>query len=276
MYYLLLLIISFTSVYLLTKTYETSLFVSLTVLVLVTAFNYDDYIGVPIILCVLAILIYVLKLQINTINFLMLNYIFLSILELAIHKNVMHCDKNGLLSSIVKYIPVFNDEYECQCDSHIQHHVEVEPDMSLNSVDDEKSLFMYWRVFILFFILLLVCTTMAKHISNYNIGFKYLLIISGVVTFVYEYLWNKVHHKMHEYYSTFSILEGPYDNGLFNLDIVKNMLYNNHKNHHLQKGTRKGNYNIIVLGADEWFGLHTQKVDNIEYCKTHRDEKICM
>ena len=47
------------------------------------------------------------------------------------------------------------------------------------------------------------------------------------------------------------------------------------KNHHLQKGDKKGNYNVILLGADEWFGLNNKIVDNVEYCKVNRHEHIC-
>jgi hypothetical protein len=81
---------------------------------------------------------------------------------------------------------------------------------------------------------------------------------------------------MHEYEIEYSIKEGPYDENLFTIDPVKDLLLENHQKHHLQKGDEKGNYNVIILGADEWFGYNVQKVDNKEYCKSHTNEKICI
>ena len=73
----------------------------------------------------------------------------------------------------------------------------------------------------------------------------------------------------------YSIIKGPYDNGFFNLNYINYLLYDNHKKHHLQKGSKKGNYNVIILGADEWFNTNVYKVDNKEYCETHQNEQIC-
>jgi len=126
-------------------------------------------------------------------------------------------------------------------------------------------------LFIYFFAFLL-CGILSKIISNYNISYSFLFILCIIVTFIWEYLWNKVHVKMHNYEINYSIKEGPYDENLFNLDIFKNILL---QNHHLQKGEKKGNYNVIVLGADEWFGYNNKKIDNYEYCKTNMNEKIC-
>jgi len=80
---------------------------------------------------------------------------------------------------------------------------------------------------------------------------------------------------MHQYDTDYSIMNGPYDNNLLNLTLIKNILFKNHSYHHLQKGSKKGNYNVIVLGADEWFGLNNKTIDNTEYCKTNYNEKIC-
>jgi hypothetical protein len=82
---------------------------------------------------------------------------------------------------------------------------------------------------------------------------------------------------MHEYDKLYSIKKGPYDEGLINLNFLKNILYNNHLNHHLQKGDKKGNYNVIVLGADEWFNKYNITYDNYLYCleEKNKNEKIC-
>ena len=106
------------------------------------------------------------------------------------------------------------------------------------------------------------------------ISFKYLVIFSISIVVFWGYIWNKTHSQMHSYEGEYSIMEGPYEN-IFDLTFIKNMLFKNHLMHHLQKGDKKGNYNVIFLGADEWFGLNNKIPDNREYCKTHQSEKIC-
>ncbi len=42
---------------------------------------------------------------------------------------------------------------------------------------------------------------------------------------------------------------------LFNcLEYITNILYNNHKTHHL----KRENYNVILSGADIWFGTYNE------------------
>jgi hypothetical protein len=133
------------------------------------------------------------------------------------------------------------------CEKHIQHHLEVEPDMTLNNNKYKESLFMGWSMYIYLFVAFLFCGILSKFISNYNISYTYLLISCGIITFIWEYLWNKVHVKMHDYDINYSISEGPFDENLFNFDILKDMLFVNHQRHHLQKGDKKGNGLDIII-----------------------------
>ena len=242
-----------------------------------TIFNYNYYyLIIPIILFFILIIIkFNLKKNINSINFILLFYVFFSIIEFLSHKYAMHCDKNNLLSKIIEYIPFLNVQYFLTCEKHLQHHIEVEPDMSLSNNKYKESLFMGWNIYIYLFFAFLLCGLLSKIISNYNISYIYLFIFCSIITFIWEYLWNKVHIKMHDYDIEYSILDGPYDENLFNIDLFKNILLPNHKNHHLQKGDKKGNYNVIILGADEWFGTNNKKIDNSEYCKENSNENIC-
>ena len=277
--YFILLIISFIFFYyiLFNKNYDLSLFSSLTIFLLLTIFNYNYYyLFIPLIIFFISIIVkFNLKKNINLVNFILLFYIFFSIVEFLTHKYAMHCDKNSFISKLIEYIPFINTQYFLTCKKHIQHHLEVEPDMKLNNNKYKESLFMGWNIFIHLFIAFFICGLLSKIISKYNISYKYLFIYCIIITFIWEYLWNKVHVKMHDYDINYSIKEGPYDENLFNLDIFKYLLLQNHKNHHLQKGEQKGNYNVIILGADEWFGYNNTKIDNSEYCKTHINEKIC-
>jgi len=275
--YFLLLTILFFLFNLFTKKYDLSLFISLVIFFIITIIKYDYfYLIIPIFISIISILF---KIDVNKniplFNFILIFYIFFSIVELLSHKYIMHCDKNSLMSKIVKYIPFINEQYFLTCDKHIQHHIEVEPDMKLNSNKFKESLFMGWNIYIHIYTVILICLIISKNISNYDIDYKYLFIISGFLAFLWEYLWNKTHTLMHDFETDYSIIDGPHDNDLLNLTKVKDILLKNHTYHHLQKGNKKGNYNVILLGADEWFGLNNKIIDNTEYCKTHENEKIC-
>lgn len=275
--YFLLLISLFLLFYLFTKNYNFSLFISLIVFILITIFNYNYfYLIIPFLISLLIIIFKVnWKKYIILINFIIIFYICFSIIELLAHKYVMHCNKNSIIYKIIKNIPFINNEYILTCEKHIQHHLEVEPDMTLNNVKNKESLFMGWSIYIYLFFAILLCSLIAKFVSNYNIKYRYLLIINAIITFIWQYLWNKIHIKMHDSDINYSIINGPYDENIFNLNIFKNMLLKNHTYHHLQKGEKKGNYNVITFGADEWFGLNNKKIDNSEYCKKNMNEKIC-
>jgi len=279
--YFLFFIISFISLYLYTKNYNLALFLSLVFLYIRTISNYN-----PIALIVpLSLVVFLLIYRIDFMeytnmeisNFLMLFYIFFSIVELTAHKYIMHCDKDSLFSKIIAKIPFINSTYLDTCNKHVQHHLEVKPDMELIENKNKSSLFMGWSIFLYLFGAFLVCLLLAKYISGYDITYTNLILLAVVVTFVWEYIWNKVHVKMHNYEIDYSIKEGPYDENLFELDYVKNLLLRNHTYHHLQKGERKGNYNVILLGADEWFNLNNKTIDNSEYCKieTNKTQDIC-
>jgi hypothetical protein len=255
----ILIILVFISFYLYNKNYDLSLFYSLVIFLLITAVHYSYLATVPILL--ISTVGFSMS-YIHLVNFILLLYVFLSISEFLIHKYVMHADKNSDLSKFAQYIPFLNTIYNRTNVTHIEHHLEVEPDMSLNGNKNKGSLFMGWKAYPPILAMFLVCSILSKIITNYSISYINLFILSIITTFIWEFIWNKVHVKMHNYDIDYSIKEGPYDENLFNLDIVKDILYQNHKMHHLQKGERKGNYNVILLGADEWFGYNNKIIVN--------------
>ena len=277
--YILFFIISFISLYLNTQNYNLSLFLSLVFLFIRTIYNYNSKLLILPFFLIIFLIIYKINFieYMDVANFIMLFYIFFSIIELTAHKYIMHCNKNSLMSKIIKKIPFINSEYIRTCDKHMQHHLEVKPNMELLGNKNKSSLFMGWNLFIYLCGAFLICLLLAKYISNYKITYTNIFIIGIITTFLWEYLWNKVHIKMHNYKIDYSLKEGPYDEGLFDLSYVKDLLLINHKNHHLQKGEKKGNYNVILLGADEWFNLNNKKIDNSEYCnlEQNKNQEIC-
>jgi hypothetical protein len=131
----------------------------------------------------------------------------------------MHCDKNNIISKYIEYIPLINKRYFKSCKEHNQHHLDVEPDMKINNKKniDKVTLFMGWYIFIPLFLAILICSLLSKKISNSNISYTSLFIFSIIITFVWEYLWNKVHIKMHQYEMDYSIKYGPYDENVFKI-----------------------------------------------------------
>lgn len=283
MKYFILLFLIFSVLYIITKKYSFSLFISLLLFFLVTIFNYNlslFYILFSFLLLTVILLYNYVKKAVNKsldlFNFIMINYMLNSIHEFFLHKHIMHCN---MPSSILNYIPfIQNFSYiKYICSLHIQHHNEVQPDMNLINIKDKISLFFNWYLTIFYmFITTIIFLYISKKISTFQISFVNIVILSIILSVFYSYLWNKIHRQMHNTDVPFSILEGPYDEGLFNLSFITNTLLPNHRNHHLQKGEKKGNYNIILLGADEWFYKHNKYVNNTEYCKTHQTEEICI
>lgn len=272
MYYFIGFAILFFALFIVTNKYDMSLFLSLSVFFALTAFNYSIVLFLFILLGFA--LSWFAKVNIKMLNFVMISYVFVSTAELIAHKYIMHCKNSSFLNNIIQSIPLVNEHYNATCSSHIQHHLEVEPDMHLNGIKDKRSLFMGWNIFIILSIIFLICVLLSRTISNYKVDFKYLLLLSAIVTLIWEYIWNKTHATMHKYEGGYSIKDGPYEN-VIDATFLKNALLTNHAMHHLQKGDKKGNYNVIFLGADEWFGLNNKKSDNTEYCKTHQQETIC-
>jgi hypothetical protein len=249
MKYFLFFIISFTLIYFFTKkNYNLSLFFSLLLFLLITIYRYNKKVFYYTLISI-AILytLFDCEKNLDLLNFIMLIYIFISILELLVHKYFMHSDKGKFIS---KY---FADTYT----SHINHHITVEPDMTLRT-KDSSGLFMQWSEYGFMSLGIFIITILSKTISNYRISLFNCGIIALINAYLWSYLWNKIHNKMHYHNSDFTIKDGPYDNNLVNMDFIKNMLLDNHTKHHMLKGDNQCNYNVILLGADEWFNTHNK------------------
>jgi len=212
------------------------------------------------------------------INFILLFYVFFSSFEHILHRYVMHLSKDNILYKILEKNKFLKKMLiQSIRDTHIQHHLEVEKNMEVKHYDDEESLYMGWTITIWFLPLTIIVMNITKKITGYNISQKNIFISSAILAFVWQYIWNKTHVQMHNIENNYSIKKGPYDEGLMDLSYVTKLLYTNHKNHHLQKGEKKGNYNVIALGADEWFNKNVKIIDNEEFCKNpkNKHEKIC-
>lgn len=290
--YILVPTIMFLISYYHTKNFEIALCVALITLIGYTIYNYsvdvkyvesffynNVFFGIYIIL-VFIVLRNLQKLNkknyecyVCYINFVILLYVFISFLEYFIHKRIMHCNQKDPVFQFIKKIIPYSQH---SCESHMEHHLEVRPNMKLKDVRDEESLTFGWKLFIGLYPVAFIIMYFANLICGTHFSLIASLIISFIVLFFIFYMWNKIHPRFHDYdVKTFSIKSGPHDNGLFKTTFFEKLLYRNHEAHHIQKGEKKGNYNIILLGADEWMDRNVKVIDNKEYCKTHQNEEVC-
>lgn len=281
--YLINFILIFYISYLYSSNYKISLAISLIHLLLTTFFKYmnnknANTINTIIFVFILYYIKNIIKLvtpYIEIIIFSCVSYILLSMCEWLIHKNIMHCNKKSLFFNIISMFDT-NKLIEETCNDHIEHHIDVKPDMNLFRVPRKESLFMGWTVSKYICLFVILSLIISKYISGINLSYTKIIIFGIILTIFWSYLWNKIHPLMHKYKGKYTIQEGPYEN-ILDLNIINKLIYRNHSNHHLQKGSAKGNYNIIVMGADEWFGTYVIKVNNKEYCKNPAvaHEEIC-
>ena len=202
-------------------------------------------------------------------------YIVSSLLEHYIHKHLMHCNLDGSLNKFLKTSILTRGSFSTLCEHHLKHHKEVKPNMKLScdELEGPDGLFMTWSVVIYEVILLSIILLPINHfVFKFKIVNVFMIIV--IASLFWCYLWNKTHPQMHESEEKIYIDEGPIEHKT-NFQKITNMLLDNHKNHHLQKGEKKGNYNIILLGADEWLNKNVTEIDNTEYCKTHKSEHVC-
>ena len=208
-------------------------------------------------------------------NFVGLIYIMLSCIEYILHKYIMHCDRDSAFVKMIKKIPIIGSEFFVTCNHHIEHHLDVEKDMHIDEPSSEAGLYMGWVISAYLVPITIVIMAISRYISNFKISNSMIFVLSLTLSFVWQYIWNKVHVEMHNLENKYSIKKGPYDEGLLDLNPVTRILFTNHANHHIQKGVKKGNFNVIIMGADEWFNSNNKNPDNSEYCKTHKDDKMC-
>ncbi len=176
----------------------------------------------------------------------------LSIGEWVIHKYIMHNTEG----SFGRFI--FGD-------NHIVHHNQVNSDMTLK--EGEEHVGLYFGVFetLAVSVLFMVVQRIIMYIIKFDCKITYSFGISLAVGLFYKFLWDFLHYSFHDLTDDLEINKlNPYFYWWFK----------NHAYHHLVKGEAKGNYNIIVPGADFLFGTYRSCVTNKEYCKKNPNE-IC-
>ena len=191
--YLFMLILAFSITYYYTGNYNISLFSSLSVVLVRTFYRYNVSEKIiknstgfenTLLFTVGLGYLYVLINNYNNIdqntfklmNFGMTSYIFFSMIELFIHKYVMHCKTSPELNYIFQNIPFVNSLVHETCENHMNHHLDVNPDMTLDK-KKENGLYMDWSLFPLFLLIIFLCLFASSHITNYDISITTILIL---------------------------------------------------------------------------------------------------
>ena len=179
-------------------------------------------------------------------------YLELTIGEVLIHKYVMHNNPNSIMRKIYG-------------DYHIRHHMDVKSDMTLSDNYFEEGLFFGWKYTLLLSILIFSIWYPTLHLFFTKINRNYIFGLSILMGITYKLLWDYLHYSFHQ----LSELESKRSNPIFN------WLFINHTIHHLQKGERKGNYNIIFPGGDFILGSYNSCINNKKSC-TEKDQSDIM
>ena len=199
--------------------------------------------------------------KISLIIFLLL--LSLTVGEWLIHKYVMH-NKDG---SFFRWL---------WGDAHNIHHRQVNDDMTLTNHNEENQellepgeehpgLYFGVRETLLLAISILMVLKLIMYVVKFDCKVIYIAFISFSIAFFYKFMWDFLHYSFHDLRDDLEINKlNPYFYWWFR----------NHAYHHLVKGEAKGNYNIIVPGADFLFGTYRSCITNVKYCKENND-KIC-
>ena len=183
-------------------------------------------------------------------TFVMLVYTTASVIEWLVHKYVMHCYMHWPWLMRTGNMNVLTPLRE-RCRIHHDHHLSVNHDMTLAGYDDDGELLMHWSSVpgILLFSPLLMLVARALKL---NIPWQTQLVIFLGFALFFGVMWNSMHPKMHSARTQMSAMKGPADLGL----PYPQFLHDNHALHHTIKGKQKGNYNVVFVGADEFFGTN--------------------
>lgn len=179
----------------------------------------------------------------------------------------MHGDPKEL-----QKVPLLGNVLSNTAQHHLQHHNEVNMDMTLNHNRLDNSLFFSWSTLIVLFLITLLFGFGLKRVLKFgNLGVATWAL--SIAT-VYSFLWNNIHLDMHKVEKRIPMRRGISNfPQTLNKGPVYRWLWKYHAIHHLQKGS-KGNFNIVLPGCDNLFGTYQGTCfDNREYCKNTKDSR---
>lgn len=195
----------------------------------------------------------------------------ISALEWAIHKHIMHGDPAAL-----EPLPLVGAWLARTAQTHNDHHLDVDNDMRIPDHAANGGLYFSWGSTVPMF----AAASAIMLVLNRALrgpGPVRTMQTGAVLALVFSLVWNSVHTRMHEHKLQIRLVDGvPSLDGMpRKMGSLYRWMWRNHALHHMQKGGRKGNYNIIVPGFDFLMGTHTGPVyDNATYC-SQVDDRRC-
>lgn len=206
-------------------------------------------------------------------------YMITSFLEWYIHRYLMHYSDNSIINAInTPFKSIYNSLHgHKQDEGHVKHHTLVKNNGVVDGGGDEDE-GMYYDVTHIPFTTLTGFTI--YYIITKLVNFKHTTTeyaaIFGVyigISIIYYKLWNILHPSYHKY-------GDYYKSDFFRNNFVYHFLEKYHMIHHLNKGAKKCNFNIILPGFDHIMGTFKWKIDNTEFCrnkinKTDKEEGLC-
>jgi hypothetical protein len=209
----------------------------------------------------------------NIILTVFLLYISTSIQEWFIHKYMMHSNENYPLKNIISGI--YKNIYKIeQSETHINHH-SITNNENKVSTEDEGMLYGGYNIPFTTLIGFIIYFVISKAIKYEHTRNEYLIIfITWIgISSVYYFLWNILHPTYHEY---------KYSENYENIkdNFIYKYLEKYHMIHHLNKGEKKCNFNIILPFADFILGTYKGCVDNRDFCnsdseKNEKEKELC-
>ena len=177
----------------------------------------------------------------------MLIYLQASMIEWVLHKYIMHCYAYWPWLHKSTSNDFITSNMRISCQFHQEHHMSVKNDMTLKHETHENSLIFTWETLLMVLVIGLVLSYVVTKILNLRIPLMTQIIALVVLTILYGIIWNNIHPRMHDTSVQLPLHKGPGDINMRYNDI----LYENHKLHHIIKGEEKGNFNVVFLGMDE-------------------------
>ena len=170
-----------------------------------------------------------------------------SAMEWVIHRYLMHC---------YQYAPwILNSPLKGKCLEHKNHHMSVKDDMSLRETSHDVELIFGLKTTSMFTVVFFIISGFVVYsldIKGVNVYTH--AIVSVLAVLLVSMIWNSIHTKMHK-----KEVDVPFVPKIDTPDSVYQVYLKNHDLHHQIKGEDKGNFNVVVLGADEIFKTNNKE-----------------
>jgi hypothetical protein len=168
-----------------------------------------------------------------------------SVIEWIIHRYLMHCYQ---YAPWILNIP--NVFIKGACLEHKNHHLSVKGDMTLRETSHDEELIFDLKTTSIFTVIIFIMSGFVVYSLDIKGVTVYThAIVSVLGTLLVSMIWNSIHTKMHKNDIDISVIP----------ESVYNVYLKNHNLHHQIKGEDKGNFNVVVLGADEIFKTNNKE-----------------